>query len=208
MPQREITYLRDKATKERLLEAGLRLFAQRGFRRTTVGDIEELAGLAPRSGAMYKHFANKRELLAAAVERHLHEVETIRNVLDLMPLGDLRAELMLLARWILADLDRNRELFLVFEKEGDNLADLRDRYYEDVGEFGYRIGAEFLRRALDAAKADIDPEVLVTVTMNALVNQRRCEWTFGRKPLGLDDGQLVEGVVEIVMRFATDDRTP
>lgn len=208
MSQREVPQGGDKTTRERLLEAGLALFSQQGFRRTTVGDIEERAGLAPRSGALYKHFGSKQELLAAAVERHLREVETIRTVLDLMPLGDLRAELTLLARWVLADLDRHRELLLVFEKEGDNLAELRDRYYEEVGEFGYRVGADFLRRALDAAGAHIDPEVLATVTMNALVNQRRCEWTFGRKPLGLDDAQLVEGVVEVVMRFAGGDRNP
>lgn len=206
MSQHTVPGRGDKTTRQRLLEAGLQLFAERGFRRTTVGDIEKLAGLVPRSGGLYKHFANKQELLAAAVERHLHEVETIRNILDLMPLGDLRAELTLLARWILADLDRNRELFLVFEKEGNDLAELRDRYYEEVGEFGYRVGAEFLRRALDAGSADIDPKVLATITMNALVNQRRCEWTFARKPLGLDDSQLVEGVVEVVMRFAGDDR--
>jgi AcrR family transcriptional regulator len=208
MSQREVPQGGDKTTRERLLQAGLALFSQQGFRRTTVGDIEERAGLAPRSGALYKHFGSKQELLAAAVERHLHEVETIQTVLDLMPLGDLRAELTLLARWVLADLDRHRELLLVFEKEGDNLAELRDRYYEEVGEFGYRVGADFLRRALDAAGAHIDPEVLATVTMNALVNQRRCEWTFGRKPLGLDDTQLVEGVVEVVMRFAGGDRNP
>lgn len=197
-----------KTTKERLLEAGLQLFSKRGFRRTTVGDIEQLAGLAPRRGALYKHFGSKQELLAAAVERHLHEVETIRTFVDLMPLGDLRAELTLLARWILADLDRHRELFLVFEKEGDELTDLRDRYYNEVGELGYQVGAEFLRRALDPARSHVDPEALATVTMNALVNQRRCEWTFGRKPLGLDDVRLVEAVVEVVMRSTGDDWNP
>ena len=198
----------NKTTKERLLEAGLGLFSKLGFRRTTVGDIEKLAGLVPRRGALYKHFGSKQELLAAAIERHLHEVDTIRSVLELMPLGNLREELTLLARWVLADLDRHRELFLVFEKEGEQLADLRDRYYEEVGDFGYRIAAEFLRRALNPVRTDVDPEVLATITMNALVNQRRCEWTFNRKPLSLEDTRLVEGVVEVVMRAAGDDRRP
>src|SRR3712207_3652118 len=119
----------EKTTRQRLLDEGLRLFAQRGFRRTTVGEIEEAAGLSPRSGGLYKHFRSKQELLAAAVERHLHEIETIGEVLELMPLGDLRAELTLLARWILGDLERHRELFLVLEKEGADLRELRDRYY-------------------------------------------------------------------------------
>ena len=193
-----------KTTRERLLGAGLRLFAERGFRRTTVGDIETAAGLAPRSGGLYKHFASKQELLAAAVERHLHEIETIRGVLDLMPLGDLRAELTLLARWILGDLSRHRELFLVFEKEGDNLSELKERYYADVGAFGYSLGADYVRRAVGKGGDldDLDAEALAAVAMNALVNHRRSEWTFGHRPLDLEDDRVVQGVVEVVMRFA------
>jgi AcrR family transcriptional regulator len=205
--------MRDRTTAQRLLDEGLRLFAAQGYRRTTVGQIEAAAGLSPRSGALYKHFGSKQELLAAAVERHLQEVEGMRGVLDLMPLGDLKAELTLLARWLLADLDRHRELFLLFEKEGADLPELRDRYYEEVGEFGYRLGAEFIERSVFAHtdEADIDAEVLAAITMNALVNQRRSEWTFGRKPLGLSDEALIEGVVLVLLlaaRASKDQRPP
>ena len=196
----------ETTTRERLLEAGLRLFAERGFRRTTVGDIERAAGLAPRSGALYKHFGSKQEVLAAAVARHLHEIQTIGGVLDLMPLGDLRAELTLLARWILADLERHRALFLVFEKEGDDLPELRDRYYEEVGDLGYRLGAEYVER-LVGDRTDFTQEearTLAAVAMNALANHRRCESTFGRRPLDLDDDEVVAGVVDVVMRSLPD----
>lgn len=191
----------DTSTRQRLLAEGLRLFAERGFKRTTVGAIEEAAGLSPRSGALYKHFGSKHELLASAVERHLHEIESIGGVLDLMPLGDLRAEFTLLARWILADLERHRELFLVFEKEGADLQELKDRYFEEVGAFGYRLGAEYVERILREhdGPQQLGAQELAAVAMNALVNHRRCEWTFGRKPLDLDDEQLVAGVVEVLM---------
>lgn len=191
----------DRSTRQRLLDEGLRLFAEHGFRRTTVGEIEAAAGLSPRSGALYKHFGSKHELLASAVERHLHEIESLGGVLDLMPLGDLRAELTLLARWILADLERHRELFLVFEKEGADLQELKDRYFEEVGAFGYRLGAEYVERILrdrDGSQ-QVGAHELAAVAMNALVNHRRCEWTFGRKPLDLDDEQVVAGVVEVLM---------
>src|SRR5947209_7757695 len=49
-----------KATRDRLVVEAMRLFAERGFRATTVGDIEAAAGLVPRSGGLYKHFAPKR----------------------------------------------------------------------------------------------------------------------------------------------------
>ena len=150
---------------------------------------------------MYKHFGSKKELLASAVERHLVEIQSIGGVLDLMPLGDLRAELTLLPRWILADLERHRELFLIFEKEGDDLQELKDRYLEEVGALGYRLGAEYIERILRERDGpqQVEADELAAVAMNALVNHRRCEWTFGRKPLDLDDEQLVAGVVEVLM---------
>ena len=44
---------------DRILREAMRLFAERGYERTTVPDIQEAAGLAPGSGAMYKHYPSK-----------------------------------------------------------------------------------------------------------------------------------------------------
>src|SRR5438876_1639465 len=91
-------------TRERLLDAAMELFAQRGFASTSVGAIEQAAGLAPRSGALYQYFAGKDELLVAAVERKLETLDDLGPALELLPLGDLRSELRLLARWNLKSL--------------------------------------------------------------------------------------------------------
>ncbi|HEX2090459.1 MAG TPA: helix-turn-helix domain-containing protein [Actinomycetota bacterium] len=199
----------DRTTRERLLESGLRLFAERGFRGTTVGEVEESAGLVPRSGALYKHFGSKKELLSAVVERHLLELQTVGRIVDLMPLGDLRAELTLLARWVIREVDRQRELMLVFEKEGDELRDLRDQFYE-VGDLSYRVAVDYVRRLVKDAPhlQRVDPEALAAIAMNALVNHRRCEWTFQRKPLELDDERMVAGLVDVLMRLARPDAVP
>src|SRR2546421_9024600 len=42
---------RGEGTRARILDAAMALFAERGYQGTTVGDIEQAAGLAPRSGA-------------------------------------------------------------------------------------------------------------------------------------------------------------
>jgi AcrR family transcriptional regulator len=193
----------ERTTRERLLEAGLRLFAERGFRGTTVGDIETKAGLTPRSGALYKHFGSKRELLAAAVERHIHELQTIGDVMELLPLGDLRAELTLLIRWLLGQLERERDLCLVLEKNGDQLPELRDRFYEEVIDVGYHLAVEYARRFLKEVPelSDMDVEAVAVIACSATVNHRRTEWTFGRTPLGLDDERFVAGLVDLLARL-------
>ncbi|HEX2436247.1 MAG TPA: helix-turn-helix domain-containing protein, partial [Solirubrobacterales bacterium] len=65
------------STSERILDAAMQLFAERGYRGTSVGEIERAAGLAPRSGALYKHFEGKEDVLERAIERHLEAIDDL-----------------------------------------------------------------------------------------------------------------------------------
>jgi AcrR family transcriptional regulator len=54
--------------REELLATGLRLFAQQGFRATTIADIAEATGTA--HGLVYHYFASKDDLLRAILDRY------------------------------------------------------------------------------------------------------------------------------------------
>ena len=56
---------RRAATEERLVAAATQRFVERGYAGTTLTDVAELAGLAPRT--VYLHFATKAELLHRCV---------------------------------------------------------------------------------------------------------------------------------------------
>jgi AcrR family transcriptional regulator len=53
------------ATRQRLIEAAARLFAQHGYEQISVRDVGQELGMT--TGAIYRHFRNKAELLEAAV---------------------------------------------------------------------------------------------------------------------------------------------
>lgn len=53
-------------TKERLREAAMQLFTERGFEATTVPDIVERAGVTRRT--FFRHFADKREVFFSGDE--------------------------------------------------------------------------------------------------------------------------------------------
>jgi AcrR family transcriptional regulator len=55
---------------QEILEAALRVFAERGYRTTRLEDVGEAAGVT--KGTIYHYFANKEELLLRAIE-HYHE---------------------------------------------------------------------------------------------------------------------------------------
>jgi AcrR family transcriptional regulator len=59
--------VRGPATRETLLRHARHLFAAHGYAQTSVADVQAAAGLAPGSGALYKHFPSKQALLQAVL---------------------------------------------------------------------------------------------------------------------------------------------
>jgi len=65
---REVKRLaRSQKTRERLLQAGERVFSERGFHAASVSEICQRAGLA--NGTFYRHFEDKVDIFAALVAR-------------------------------------------------------------------------------------------------------------------------------------------
>jgi AcrR family transcriptional regulator len=55
-------------TRDRIEQASVRLFVEKGVAETTVKDIARAVGLS--EGALYRHFESKDELVWKAFERH------------------------------------------------------------------------------------------------------------------------------------------
>ncbi len=190
-------------TRARLVTAAMRLFAERGYAGTTVGDIEAAAGLAPRSGALYQYFTSKRELLEAAFDRHVRDLEQMQSALDLLPLGDLRSELTLMARWNMQDLKKREDLYRFMRKEGDQFPELVAAVYEDISERPLRRVAELLcDRFRSAGVAEPDCEALVAVLVQSMSAYRAHESSFGKPPLLVDEERFIDMWVDVCLAFA------
>ena len=68
--------------RDRLLAEAMKMFAAKGYAATSVADIQRASGLAPGSGALYKHFGSKRELLEAAVAHRIDSIVAAREQYD------------------------------------------------------------------------------------------------------------------------------
>ncbi len=191
---------RGAATRDRLLDAAMTLFAERGFDGTSVGEIERAAGMAPRSGALYQHFkGGKDEVLRFALERELRAVDEFGSVVEMLPLGDLRAELTLMARWNLSSLERRSELARFVRRDAARLPEeLRDELYERLVGRPYEQLVTWLESRLAGAdRADLHALALVLVeSMSAYHSLRR---TFGRAPDDVDDDRFIEAWVETAL---------
>jgi AcrR family transcriptional regulator len=185
-------------TRERILAAALRLFAERGYSATSVGEIEAAAGLSPRSGALYKHFPSKRALLESAFEERIAAIEAFQDQLrDFGPLGDLRAELTLTARWGLAELERERALLRLVMKEGDRIPELAARFREAIVRRGLELATEVIRRyGREQGVEFVDPEAAGEVMCASLVGYSVQQLLFGPDFVGVDDERFVAAWVD------------
>jgi AcrR family transcriptional regulator len=102
------------STRERLVAEAMRLFSAKGFEATSVSQIEAAAGLAPGSGALYRHFKSKDALLDAGIDRQLDRRRAMRDIRALFAgLGDLHAELTVLGRCLLSVIDEEIQLLQI-----------------------------------------------------------------------------------------------
>ena len=63
-----------RQTRDAIEQAARKMFAERGFHGTTLGDITSAAGRSP--AAFYRYFTDKEDLLAVLAQSFLHDVVT------------------------------------------------------------------------------------------------------------------------------------
>jgi AcrR family transcriptional regulator len=187
-------------TRERIINAALELFAAQGFDATSTAQIERAAGLSPRSGALYKHFRSKEELLEVALAQRMQEIIALPDRLDLGPLSDLRSELSLIARWGLAELARERELALIVMKEGHRLPAFRDAFREAIVRPGHALATEVLRRYSASHDVEFDDiDALGAVLCSALVGFALQGFIVGRDFVDISDERFSAAHVEVAL---------
>ncbi len=128
----------DGGARERLVQAGKRLFGEKGFFETNIHEITDAAGLSV--GAFYSHFAGKEPFYAELIRRAGHDVRIF--ISSNMGSGLNRLERELRGIWlflVFLSIDRNcyeivREAEFVLHDE------VRDYYAAFVE--GYRGNAE------------------------------------------------------------------
>ena len=112
-------------TKEQLIVAAMDLFAQKGYRGTSVRDLAAAAGVT--TGAFYSNFRSKRDIYIAIIDKITSTIqvmvdETAREVIELMKKrGDAHMEYELLRRPIhrlLDEANRHNSLMQILRREG------------------------------------------------------------------------------------------
>ena len=174
------------STRERLLEAAITLFARQGYATTSIAEIQRVCGLAPGSGALYRHFSCKRELLEVATRRYVDRVTEDRKRFDAEPTGNGEQVLARAATLIWDGIDDNALLLRVIFREPAFL-ELAAELWSAITANAYERFAAGLRVAVDAGAIQIaDPEAAAAVLVASLAYYPMVGLLIGHTPGGVD----------------------
>jgi AcrR family transcriptional regulator len=184
-------------TARRIITAALALFAEHGMEATPIVRIEAAAGLAPGSGAFYKHFKSKADVLRAArddMASTMVEADSLRSIAGF----DLRTQLTLIASGMLARYDVHRDLVLAGlrlpadHKVFDDTASISDR--------GVTLFESWLTAQHDAGLAHADdPRSTATLLLGGLFSYWLSE-QLSTSSLEIERSRLVTTWVELAIR--------
>lgn len=112
--------------RDHLVSLSAELFAEKGFRATTVREIAVAAGIL--SGSLYHHFSSKESIADEILSRFLNEVLTdYRAALETG--GDPRAVLEQIARTGFSSLERHRAAIMMLQNDWS--------YFREQPQFSY-----------------------------------------------------------------------
>ena len=183
-------------TREAILAAARRAFAEQGYQQATIRGVADLAGVDP--ALVHHYFGTKQNLFVAAVRLPVNPVEQLMAVLAEDPdqAGERMVELFL-SIWDHAA-DQSPLLALVRSAVGDEHAAgmLREFITEEVlGQISHRLGSP-------------DARLRATLVGSQLIGMAMARYIIRVEPLAsAPAAQVVEAIGPTLQRYLTGDIT-
>ncbi|MBU9762586.1 TetR/AcrR family transcriptional regulator [Mycobacterium sp. TNTM28] len=194
--------------RDRLLATALKLFAAKGYAATSVAEIQQAAGLAPGSGALYKHFGSKRELLEAAVAHRIDAIVTAREQYDAGNPAGVEEAVRSAGQLIWTNLTQSEELLRVMLREPDELGELDEKTWQVITDNAYQRFADELAASNRSGRTQIpDPEATAAVAISALSYAATLRALNGRAPGNVDHDRFFEAWVTQTVSVINQYRT-
>jgi AcrR family transcriptional regulator len=189
---------RARSARERILDAGLRTFAEKGFTGATTKDISTRAGV--NEVTLFRHFGSKRALFMAIMKERSPVLEILDNVsIDTdRPVEELLARN---ARVVLATLKANRHLFMMILGDVWRIPRMRSA----ISEFGVEKGVGFVTELMAALMAagkirEMDPHVAARSLVGMIQSYYLTRYLLaGEEPDAGEEERMIAGFVGIFL---------
>lgn len=109
-------------TRERILQAASRVFAEKGYARATTRSLASAAGV--NEVTLFRHFGSKRNLFATIIDEYA--APALTTAMDKQISGDYRQDLMMMGQRVLALLLQRRDAMRLMLCEADHFPEVRE----------------------------------------------------------------------------------
>ena len=186
-----------------LLDAALRVFAERGYRNTSIDDVAHAAGVT--KGAVYHYFATKEDLLLHAIE-HYHdrafgEIDEVLRGAG----GPMSARIRLMVRKAFGSMragGTRMSLALVLQGVRHDLPAAHRQWLRSGPMQAWQLLAGLIEagKVTGEFRADVDAEVAARVLISGLLTQLVWQPLAADVPgLEMDADRLIDSAVELLL---------
>ena len=191
-------------TRERIVDEAMLLFSQHGYAATSIAKIEAAAGLTPGAGGIYHHFASKEAVLAAGIERQLARLGALRDIRNVLgSLGDVKAELTLTARYVLAELDSESELLRILASDVRSRPQLLRTAVDELVSSTFTGFAEWIGERAERVIPPEEAKAIAAFGLGSLLSSRLLRDVLGI-PAQVEDEMLVDTWVRLMTAALSD----
>ncbi|WP_006245773.1 TetR/AcrR family transcriptional regulator [Mycolicibacterium tusciae] len=199
-----------ESSRDRILAESLRLFGEQGYAGTSIAQIEQAAGLSPGSGALYRHFKSKDELLVQALQarvldrgqwaQFLAPDFSVLAMLDLVaPDSDIVDRLMVLCRIGLQRLDHDRDVTRILLRDNTAPQDVLEVARRDEHLVVLSVLTRGLAELAGQDRVNEDWDALALVLQAALAHYWLVRDVFGGEhPSSIDPDRYLRAIAEMV----------
>lgn len=195
---------KETAKQQRIVEASISLFAERGYANTSTSEIAKKSGVA--EGTIFRHYGTKENLLLSIIVPFLKDSipHLAREIFEeVNPRNTTRFETFIeaLLRNRIAFLRENQELFRVVLKE----LLYRDALRKELLPLVHSQLFGFFNDALDWFKSqgelkDLPNPVLFRLVATSIASYLAVRFIFTEKELEADDDAEVKMMVDFIVR--------
>lgn len=181
------------SSRDRLLDVALALFASRGYAGTSTAEIQKASGMSPGSGALYRHFRTKNDVLRSVLRRGLDRMRTSPAWERATTPPKRLDALTNVARATEQTIFENADLVRLMLHEPDAASDLVDELWVRNLKDAHTVMGQALRVTSEEAGTEIeDPEAIAAVLLAALSYMPVMRVLLGRNPGDIDPDRFRE----------------
>jgi AcrR family transcriptional regulator len=190
---------------QELLDAALAVFADRGYRATTLDQVAEAAGVT--KGTIYHYFSTKEELLLRAIE---HYQDRAFARLDAVRRGDYDSTADRIREFVVqafgSDDPARRRVHALLQGIGTDAPDVRREWLRTGPVRAWRLLTKLIGdgQASGEFRTDVDAEVAARLFVSGLMLQ--LVWQQNSKKISgvaIGERRLIAGAIDVLLHSLT-----